>query len=80
MSYSGGYSLKAIPLVASYFGNDGYAIVAEEFYPDRGWVRQSYRKRVSRAWARKLRAAGVTVVALRAEGRLADFRIEELTR
>jgi hypothetical protein len=45
-----------------------------------GWARQTYRKRISASWARKLRADGVTHVELAAGGHTADFRIEELVR
>ncbi len=39
-----------------------------------------YRKRITVSWARKLRAAGITTVALLCGGRLADFTITEILR
>lgn len=45
-----------------------------------GWRRYGFRKRISRSWARKLRAEGVTVVALTDGQRLADFTVRELVR
>jgi hypothetical protein len=45
-----------------------------------GWHRQTYRKRISVAWARKLKRDGVTRVALRCGGRLADFGLDEIVR
>ena len=69
--------------VSAYFGpsrDREHAVIAETFHPDRGWKRPSFRKRISPSWARKLRREGVTGVALASAGRLADFRIEELTR
>jgi hypothetical protein len=71
---------------ATYFGISTrpyfheHPIVEQEFRPGRGWRTTGFRKRVSPSWVRKLRAAGVTHVALRHAGRLADFRVEELTR
>lgn len=57
-----------------------HAVVVETFASARGWVREPFRKRISPTWARKARNAGVTAVALASAGRVADFRIEELTR
>lgn len=74
--------------VAAYFGpldprrGEGreHAIVAETFTPETGWKRSPVRKRISGSWARAARRSGITTVALTSAGRLADFRIEELTR
>lgn len=41
-------------------------------------VGRQYRKRITASWARKLRTAGVTTVALLCGGRLADFTITEI--
>jgi hypothetical protein len=72
---------QPIPLVSDYFGDSDAPIITAEFRPGRGWVRTSFKKRVSRAWLRKLRAEGVTHVALTArEGRTADFAVAELLR
>jgi hypothetical protein len=75
-------------LVAAYFGghyDGGFAytrhpIITQEFHPGRGWVTTNYRKRVSVAWLRKLKAQGVTGVALTCDGRRADFTITEILR
>lgn len=40
----------------------------------------NYRKRISVAWATKLKREGVTRVALRCGGRLADFSVDEIIR
>lgn len=52
-----------------------HPIVAEVFYPGRGWVRAEFTKRVSSSWLRKLRRDGAAAVALRCGSRLADFTI-----
>jgi hypothetical protein len=44
------------------------------------WTRYPWRKRVSGNWARQAKAEGITHVALQVGPRIADFRIEELTR
>jgi hypothetical protein len=67
---------QPIPLVEAYFGTPRVPIVVAEF-SDR-WRRQSYRKRISRSWARKLKARGVTHVTLALDGREADFSVAEL--
>jgi hypothetical protein len=72
-------SIKDIPQVRRYFGT-GAAIVAQEFSPGKGWISRRYRKRVSFSWLRKLRNEGVTHVALSADGRVADFGVDELLR
>lgn len=64
--------------VYSYF-QAGRVTVAETFTPDEGWrawVR--YRKGITHSWARKLRRAGVTAVALTDGHRTADFSLSEL--
>lgn len=71
--------IQDIAAVRRYFGT-GTAIVAQEFTLDKGWVRCSFRKRVSVSWLRRLRSEGVTHVALAAEGRVADFSVAELLR
>jgi hypothetical protein len=57
-----------------------HATVQAVFRPTRGWCRYPWRKRVSGNWARQAKAEGITGVALRVGARVADFRIEELTR
>lgn len=72
---------------------EGHPIIEQEFrlsnpdralpdlgYGRRQWVTTGYRKRVSISWLRKLRAQGVTHVALRHGSRLADFSVAELIR
>lgn len=71
--------------VADYFGGlVGYdrehAVIEETFAPGRGWVRCSMRKRINPTWARKLRREGITAVAVRSAGRLADFQIAQVVR
>jgi hypothetical protein len=82
------------PAVAAYFGTDAYGfplgegiaanrrhpIIVQHFTPEKGWKRHPIRKRVSVSWLRKLRAEGVTDVALSSGGRTADFRVAELLR
>lgn len=75
-----------VPAVAlAYFGpaaayGDRHPLVEQVFIPAVGWRRFPLRKRVSGAEVRRLRAVGVTAVALRSGGRLADFSIRELSR
>jgi len=57
-----------------------YPTIAQTFKPGRGWSTYSGVKRVSLSWLRKLRAEGVTSVALDYQGRVADFTIAEITR
>lgn len=67
------------PVAARYFGQHAeHPLVEEQFTPGKGWKRTGYRKRISTSWARKLAASGVTDVALRSGGRLADFAIADL--
>jgi hypothetical protein len=75
--------IQPIPMVSRYFGTYGVPgaeipVIAQSFTPGKGWSRYPFRKRVSRAWLRKMKAEGVTSVALALNGRLADFRIAEL--
>lgn len=71
--------IKAIPTATEYFAaGTETPTIAHEFRRGNGWVRQIHRKKVSAAWLRKLRDEGVTHVALKFDGRLADFSIEEL--
>lgn len=61
-------------------GTDDYdhPVIVQQF--DHKWTQYPFRKRISGAWARKMRAEGVTHVQLETGGRFADFRIEELTK
>jgi hypothetical protein len=54
--------------------------IAQTFRPDCGWKRYPMQKRITRSWARKLRAEGVTHLALAYRGRMIDFCIEDVTR
>jgi hypothetical protein len=69
-----------VPVAAAGYGWRQHPIVVQEFQPERGWRITGYKKRISGAWARKLRAAGVTHVALSDGVRTADFTIRELVR
>jgi len=71
--------------VRAYIGSDydreDHPIVHQTFRENgRGWQRYPIRKRVSRSWARKARAEGVTWVALSYRGRVIDFPIKALVR
>lgn len=57
-----------------------HPIVVAEFKPGRGWRSQSFRKRISPSWARKLGQGGITVVALSDGRRTADFSVSEMAR
>jgi len=74
------YSIQPIPLVASYFGEPCAPVIAQTFKPGQGWKRYTFAKRVSRSWVRKLKAQGITSVALAHNGRLADFTVTELLK
>jgi hypothetical protein len=74
---------STVPRVAAaYFGcgtqPDLHPIIEAVYRPGRGWKRYPIRKRVSGSCILALRREGVTDVALRSGGRLADFRISEL--
>ena len=78
-------SIQEIPVVAEHCRRVGAAtttpVVRQEFHAEKGWAPAAWNKRVSRSYARKLRAEGITHVGLEIlPGRIADFRIEELTR
>jgi hypothetical protein len=79
----------------AYPGLTEHPIIAEVFHTDgRGWrtlrgytpdvdrlVRGGYRKRITVAYARKLRREGVAAVAVNVGGgRIADFTIRELVQ
>ena len=70
-------------VVADYFDGIGagqYPVITQVFTPGVGWKRPGLRKRVTISWVRKLRAEGVTQVALSAGGRTADFGVAEIIR
>lgn len=78
-----GHQASVPRVAASYFGHTDYRshpTIAQVFRPGKGWVRYNHVKRVSGSEVRRLRAAGVTAVALRSGARLADFTIEELSK
>jgi hypothetical protein len=68
--------MQPIAKLVAYCG-DGNPVIVQEF---RGsWRTQSYRKRASASWLRKLRAEGVSHVAVRTPaGTTADFTVKEL--
>jgi hypothetical protein len=73
------HSIAPIPLLEAYFEQPGVIpLIFEEYHPRRGWYYTGYKKRISVAWARKLRAAGVESVGLECLGRRASFRLDEL--
>ena len=76
------HSIAPIPMVARYFDGDPreIPIITGEFKPPAGWYATSYKKRVSRAWLRKLKSEGVTHVRLSNGIRSADFSVDELLR
>jgi hypothetical protein len=61
--------------IVDYFGSDDVGFY-ESFKPGRGWRREA--PRISLTRIRQLRAAGVTVIAVRNGTRIADFNIAEL--
>lgn len=65
---------------AKYFGANGEHPIIVQAFKASGWARYPFKKRISGAWARKMKKEGVTHVALKSGNRVADFRIEELTR
>lgn len=73
-------AIQPIEKVSAYFGGQEIPTITAEFRPGTGWVTMTYRKRVSRAWVRKLRARGVSHVALSLDGRTAEFSTDELLR
>lgn len=65
--------------VFAYFQSGARVTIAQTFSDGAGWQTWSrYRKTVTYAWVRKLRATGVTAVALTDGRRVADFTISEL--
>lgn len=64
--------------VYAYF-RTGTVKVSQTFTPGGGWQSwDHYRKGITYSWARKLRRAGVTAVALTDGHRTADFQLSEL--
>jgi hypothetical protein len=72
------FSTQPIGVLERYFGTGALPIIAQQFTPGRGWQPYPGRWRVSRAAVRALRGQGVSAVALAYDGRLADFRVQEL--
>jgi hypothetical protein len=72
-----------VPAVAeTYFVSRGiftHPVIVQAFHPRRGWITYPIRKRISQREARQLRREGYTDISLRAGGRTADFRLQELT-
>ena len=69
--------------VIKYFGTEVtsaelHPIIVSEFKGDKGWIPQTYKKRISRSWALKLRKQGVSYVSLKSGLRQADFSIDEI--
>lgn len=60
-----------------------HPIIVQTFRPGVGWKRYTFRKRVSTAWLRKMKADGYTHVGLAIPGderRVADFEIASVLR
>lgn len=57
-----------------------HPIIAQSYVPGKGWKDYPFKKRISGAWARKMREEGVTVVALQVGRFTVDFQIKELLR
>ena len=72
------HTTHPIGVVERYFGSGAVPTIAQQFTPGRGWRPDPLGERVSRPLVRALAAEGVTAVALAYDGRLADFRVEEL--
>lgn len=78
--------------IAEYFGistSPAYAdfpVIAQTFRPvapgrrNAGWKRYAGTKRVSVSWVRKLKAQGVTAIAVAYNGRTADFSVDEIIK
>lgn len=69
---------QPVGVVEQHFGAGVIPTIAQSFVPGRGWQNAPGRKRLSRAWVTTLKREGVSAVALAHDGRLADFRVEEL--
>jgi DNA-directed RNA polymerase subunit RPC12/RpoP len=80
--------IQAIKVVEEYvttrdFDGDGDTtpVIAQAYHPDKGWKTYPMRKRISVAWAIKMRAEGYTTVGLAVfPNRVADFSLKELVR
>ena len=71
--------MQPIAQLVAYCGN-GNPVILEAF-SDRWRRQQTWRKRASISWLRKLKAQGVTHVAVEvAPGRGADFTVAELLK
>lgn len=71
--------------VAQYFGEgSSHPVIHSTFTPGKGWTLYPMRKRITPSWGRKMKAEGITAVALTAQTptgeRTADFRIAEVAR
>lgn len=82
-------STQPIKSVSDYFKTDEIPFIVQEYWPQRGWTRGTMNKRVSRSWLRKLKAAGITHIALSLDkierahagrSRVVDFSVAELLR
>ncbi len=69
---------QPLGILERYFGTGAIPVITQQFTPGRGWRPYPSRKRVSRAAVRVLREQGVSALALAYDGRLADFRVQEL--
>jgi hypothetical protein len=72
-------------LIAEYFkrchhGLSQHPVITQTWTPGIGWKRQTFRKRVTCSWLRKLKGEGVTAVQVSADGYLPDFTIDAVLR
>lgn len=72
-------------LIADYFSRihpdvTEHPVITAHWTPGKGWRRQTYRKRVSVSWLRKLKAEGVTDIQVSAGGYTPDFSIAEILK
>jgi hypothetical protein len=73
---------KVPRVAAEYFkehGIDEHPTICHVFHPEMGW-RKYWNTKVSGNEVRQLRREGYIAVALKAGGRVVDFRIEELSK
>lgn len=65
--------------VLRHFGSNARPTIAQEFWPGRGWIPGSGADVTTRL-GRQLRHAKCRAVAVRCDGRTADFAISEVAR
>ncbi len=78
MCMSRSFPPQPLGVLERYFGTGALPIIAQQFTPGRGWQPHPAGEQVSRGAVRALRGQGVSALALAYDGRLADFRVQEL--